>query len=74
MQEFLSTVFKDVIVVATPKIPEMMKIVSTDPFLVFCFLQSIYSTYLDHDKKTDVWLRRVALGREGGVLQNSNTI
>ncbi len=36
-----------------PKLPEMMKIDRTDPFIVFCFLQSIYSNSLDHVKKNN---------------------
>ncbi len=54
MQQFLSTVFKVVIAPPfDPKHPEMMKIDRTDPFFVFCFLQSIYTNYLDHVKKNN---------------------
>ncbi len=31
----------------------MMKIDCTDPFFVFCFLQSIYTNYLHHVKKNN---------------------
>ena len=51
VQQFLSTVFKDVIApLFEPKLPEMMKIDRTDPYFVFRFLQSIYTNYLDHVK------------------------
>ena len=54
VQQFLSTVFKDVIApLFDPKLPEMMKIDRTDPFFVFRFLQSIYTNYLDHVKKNN---------------------
>ncbi len=44
VQQFLSTVFKDVIFpLFDPKHPEMMKIDRTDPFFVFRFLQSVYT-------------------------------
>ena len=44
VQQFLSTVFKEVIVpLFDPKLPEMMKIDRTDPFFVFRFLQSVYT-------------------------------
>ena len=54
VQQFLSTVFKDVIApLFEPKLPEMMKIDHTDPYFVFRILQSIYTNYLDHVKKNN---------------------
>ena len=54
VQQFLSTVFKDVIApLFDQKLPEMMKIDRTDPYFVFRFLQSIYTNYLDHVKKNN---------------------
>ncbi len=64
MQQFLSTVFEDVIVpLFDPKLPEMMKNDSTDPYFVFRFLQSIYTNYLDHFKKNNGNLAIKILGK-----------
>jgi len=52
VQQFLNTVFKDVISpLFDPKLPEMMQIQRSDPYFVFRFLQSVYKKYLDHVKK-----------------------
>jgi hypothetical protein len=54
LQQSLSTVFKEVIVpLFDPKFPKMMKINHTEPFFMFCFLQSVYNNYLDHVKKNN---------------------
>ncbi len=82
VQQFLSTVFKDAIApLFDPKLPEMMKIDRTDPFIVFRFLQSIYTNCLDHVKKNNGNLvpkiidkSRAWKGGSGVALQNTNNI